>query len=90
MCVRSHIRRKTQVAVKVLLTQLSSDQLYAFLNEARVFRLKHPANQIQRLLRAFLKIGKRMSDRAARMGIVTAVEPDFRHVRRKCDQWAAS
>ncbi len=36
------IRRKTQVAVKVLLTQLSSDELYAFLNEARVFRLKHP------------------------------------------------
>ncbi len=37
-----HIRRKTQVAVKVLLTQLSSDELHAFLNEARVFRLKHP------------------------------------------------
>src|SRR6266700_3886121 len=37
-----HIRLKTQVAVKVLLTQLSSDELHAFLNEARVFRLKHP------------------------------------------------
>src|SRR6266581_3722232 len=37
-----HIRRKTQVAVKVLLTQLSSDELHAFLIEARTFRLRHP------------------------------------------------
>jgi serine/threonine-protein kinase len=37
-----HVRRRTQVAVKVLLTRLSNDELHMFLNEARVFRLKHP------------------------------------------------
>lgn len=37
-----HMRRKTQVAVKVLLTRLSNDELHMFLNEARVFRLRHP------------------------------------------------
>lgn len=37
-----HVRRRTQVAVKVLLTRLSNEELHMFLNEARVFRLKHP------------------------------------------------
>ena len=36
------IHRKTQVAVKVLHTRLTTEELHAFLNEARVFRLKHP------------------------------------------------
>jgi len=37
-----NMRRKTQVAVKVLHNQLTGEELHGFLNEARIFRLKHP------------------------------------------------
>jgi serine/threonine protein kinase len=37
-----NVFRKTQVAVKVLQTQLTSEELHAFLNEARIFSLEHP------------------------------------------------
>ena len=37
-----NIHRKRLVAVKVLHTRLTNEQLHAFLNEARIFRLKHP------------------------------------------------
>ncbi len=36
-----HLYRTTQVAIK-LLPQLAQDDLHNFLNEARIFRLKHP------------------------------------------------
>jgi serine/threonine protein kinase len=36
-----HLYRTTQVAIK-LLPQLAQDDLHSFLNEARIFRLKHP------------------------------------------------
>src|SRR6266702_7999123 len=35
-------RRQTLVAVKVLHTRLTTKELRSFLNEARIFRLKHP------------------------------------------------
>ncbi len=37
-----NMRRKTQVAVKVFHNQLTGEELQGFLNEARIFRLKHP------------------------------------------------
>ncbi len=37
-----NVFRKMQVAVKVLQTQLTSEELHAFLNEARIFSLEHP------------------------------------------------
>jgi serine/threonine protein kinase len=37
-----NIHRKTQVAVKVLHAHLSNDQFFSFINEARIFRLRHP------------------------------------------------
>ncbi len=37
-----HSRRKTPAAVKVLHTRLANDNVKAFLNEARSFRLRHP------------------------------------------------
>jgi serine/threonine protein kinase len=37
-----HLVRQTQVAVKVLNMRLGQDELYDFINEARIFRLRHP------------------------------------------------
>jgi serine/threonine protein kinase len=37
-----NIHRKTQVAVKVLRMHLSKDVFFDFINEARIFRLRHP------------------------------------------------
>ncbi|HZR43009.1 MAG TPA: serine/threonine-protein kinase [Ktedonobacteraceae bacterium] len=37
-----NIHRKTQVAVKVLNVHLSKEEFYGFINEARIFRLRHP------------------------------------------------
>ena len=37
-----HLSHNTQVAVKVLRNQLSQNELYSILTEARIFRLKHP------------------------------------------------
>jgi len=37
-----NIDHKTQVAVKVLQSRLTNEELRGFLNEARIFRLKHP------------------------------------------------
>jgi len=37
-----HIRRKTQVAIKILHTRISNEEFYDFINEVRIFRLRHP------------------------------------------------
>ncbi len=37
-----HVYRQTLVAVKLLEMSLDQDQLYDFVNEARIFRLQHP------------------------------------------------
>jgi tetratricopeptide (TPR) repeat protein len=37
-----HLRRKTQVAIKILHTRISNEEFYDFINEVRIFRLRHP------------------------------------------------
>jgi len=37
-----NIYRKTQVAIKLLHLRLTNEEIPNFLNEARIFRLKHP------------------------------------------------
>jgi serine/threonine protein kinase len=37
-----HIYRKTRVAIKILKARLEEEELQAFINEARIFRLRHP------------------------------------------------
>jgi tetratricopeptide (TPR) repeat protein/tRNA A-37 threonylcarbamoyl transferase component Bud32 len=37
-----HIRRKKQVAIKILHTRISNEEFYDFINEVRIFRLRHP------------------------------------------------